>query len=144
MYSKTSTYLSAFPKCDAFLNQSDAVKLFWRRIQLPVICFCSITSFLIRSCLYFLMDCFPNTPVKCNLSLLRRASVWNCGESNSSGNRRPGCPCIAVPGRHCAARCNPVPYTFDSFPSTVMQITNNNRAVAGGKNHPCMGKFTSD
>lgn len=42
------------------------------------------------------------------------------------------------------AQCNPVPHTFDSFPSTVMQITNNNRAVAGEKNHSCTSKFTSD
>lgn len=120
------------------------MRLFWRSIELPAICFCLITFFLICSCSYFLMDFFANTPVKCYLSLLKSSAVWHCGESTSLGNRRSGCPCIAVPGRHFVARCNPVAYSSDSFPSTVTQITNNNRAVAGGRNHPCMGKFTSD
>lgn len=53
-------------------------------------------------------------------------------------------PCIAVPGRHPVAWCNLVLHTSDSFPSAVMQITNNKWDVAGGKNHPSMGKFTSD
>jgi len=144
IYSKTSTHWSAFPKGDAFLNQSDAAKVFWRRIQVPAICFCLITSFLICSCLYFLMDCFPNTPVECHFSLLRRRTVCHCGEINSLGNRRSGCLCVALPCRQCAALRNPVPYTSDSFPSAVKWVTNNNRAVAGGKNRPWMGKFTSD
>lgn len=130
-----------FTKGVAFLNQSDSVKLLWRRTQLPAIYFCLVTS---CSCLYFLMGCFPNSPVQCHLSLLRSGTVWHCRESNSLGNRRCGCPCVAVPGRHRVAQCNPVPHTFVSFPSSIMQITNNNRAFAGGKNHPCMGKFTSD
>lgn len=40
--------------------------------------------------------------------------------------------------------CNPAPCSSFSFPRAVPQLTNNNSAVAGGKKHPCAGKFTSD
>lgn len=110
-------------------------KIYFEEDPFPVICFL-ITSFLNCSCL---IDCFPNTPASCHLSLLGssttvgRAIVWEVWV-----------PCIAVPARHHAVWCNPVLHTSDSFPRAVMQITNNKRDVAGGKNHPCMGKFTSD
>lgn len=128
-----------------FLNQSNAVKMFAEGYY-------SLLSASARShpflstlfCLYFLVDRFPNTPVKCHLSPLRSGMGWHCRESNIAGNRRSECPCVSMPWRHCVTQCNPVPYTFDSFPSTVTPVNNNNRAVIGGKNHSCMGKFTSD
>lgn len=98
--------LKSFSKvcCSPELQQSCGSV--WEKETTPCYLLLLDHSLLICSCLYFLMDCFPSTPMKC----LR--TLWRCGESGDSGRRRGAgelCPggIVGLPLTQIPAPLNP-------------------------------------